>query len=1164
MEGFSRNAFNLLQVIHDEKPSIIFAAEPWLHLPDAPVALKEYTNQYSYYLNSEDRHDTLLSLEKSRAHGGTLALWSHNLDPYITVLEPPSSHVLPILLEKPGYQASVHITVYLPTAGKDAEFMRELSNLQDVIDNVIEKHPDSEIFLRGDANASIPTRAGNKRDAVFEYFLDDNKLLPVSIGHKSYHHFVNNGLSDSNIDIIAHTGVTNSESLLKVLCSKVNAFVDSSHDILITSVTLPNSSKADQSPDNVKAPVIEHTKHKVKWSDEGILAYQELLSSCLPTLQSDYCDVSDTEVASVLFRVSTHMLTEAAKNTNDFVELGNAPKAKKPHIPKEVKVAARAKVKALKALNAAKEVSDTLAIEAATANFKLAKSEHQNLVRKYNVMKEIERDTKLLSLLSKEPKEIFKSVKNTKTSQSRKLKSLQVDDKVYAEDSIADGFFDSISQLKTSSDITATSFNRFADDHRHIVEICKSGAKIPEIGETEAKKLLGKIRPGVSDFYSITAAHFLNGGDVTIKLFQFLINTVLKNIEIASVEEMNKAHAIILHKGHHKSRSLASSYRTISSCPFLAKATEIYLGDLTKEDWASAQAPTQFQGPGMSHELASLLLTISIQNSMNSSKPLFVLLLDAKSAFDLVVREILVRRLFLDTTPDQRIRYWDLRLSNRVTFCLWDGKTMGPIHDQLGVEQGGPNSTELYKSYNNEQLVTAQDSVLGTLVSGCQVASVGQADDTALLSNDIHQLQHLLDLSLIYCKKHQVQLSTGKTKLLLFTKSETDYTKYVKLLSPLHIGDTSIPFSDTAEHVGVLRSVTSNLPHILQRIVSHKRALAQILCMGMSRRHRANPLASLRAESIFASPVLFSGMASLSLSKSETDTISHHVKVTTEKLLKLHPKTPEPVVFFLAGRLPGEALLHLKQLTLFGMICRLPGNILHNIAMQLLMIAKQSDRNWFAEIRNLCYKYNLPHPLLMLKEPLTKHAFKSLIKTNITDYWQSKLRAHCTELKSLKYFKPQYMSLRKPHPMLQYAQTSFTINKCITVCRMLSGRFRCGSLLRHFSKQATGLCELCCTEIEDLTHILVPRCVHLQDQAELLLKYAHEKLRSCALANEIFFEIMKSKDDSEKVQMLLDPTVLPEVISANQANNAVIPTILCVTVTWCYSMNRRRIKLMGN
>ena len=149
----------------------------------------------------------------------------------------------------------------------------------------------------------------------------------------------------------------------------------------------------------------------------------------------------------------------------------------------------------------------------------------------------------------------------------------------------------------------------------------------------------------------------------------------------------------------------------------------------------------------MCHELASLLLTTAIQNSLSSSLPLFVLFLDAKSAFDLVLRQILVRRLYLDSPPDQRIRYWDLRLANRSTYCQWDGYTMGPIHDQLGVEQGGPNSSEFYKLYNKEQLTSAQDSDLGTHISGGHVASVGQADDTALLSNDNHQLQKLLDLS---------------------------------------------------------------------------------------------------------------------------------------------------------------------------------------------------------------------------------------------------------------------------------------------------------------------------------------------------------------------------------------------------------------------------------
>jgi hypothetical protein len=1172
VEGFSRNALNLLKILQDEDPSFIFITEPWLHLPDAPLALKEYLHQYNFFLNSEDRHDDFLSLTKSRAHGGTLALWKKEFDPYITVHEPTSSHILAIILEKPGYQTSIHITVYLSTAGKDAEFMKDLVLLQNTIDHLGDKFPDSLIFVRGDANASIIQRKNNKRDDLFRYFVEENKFTPLLLGHKTYHHFMNNGLSDSNIDVVMFPKVTSdgllsstTESLQKILCGKTNALVDSSHDVIITSLLLPPQPQLDISPGNMLAPRVEHTKYKVHWSEEGILEYQNLLSQTLPSLQSDYCDVSEPEVASVLFQVTNHILTEAARRTNKCIELGKAPKAKKPFIPSEIREAIKIKDDALTKLNHTDANTHAMEKEAATNEFKAAKAAHQKLVRKHNVSKEVDRDNNLLTLLSKQPKEIFKSFRNAKSDQAAKVKTLHVGNNTYTEENVADGFYESISKLKTISEITATSFERFSEDHRHIVEICKSGAKIPDITVAQAEALLRKIRPGVSDIFSISAAHYLNGGETSIKHFQFLFNTVLRNIELSSIDELNTVHAVILHKGHKKDKSLASSYRTISSCPFIAKAVDIYLGELSREDWDACQASTQFQGSGMSHELASLLLTTAIQNSLSSSEPLFVLLLDAKSAFDLVLREILVRRLYLDTTPDQRIRYWDLRLANRTTFCQWENSTMGPIHDELGVEQGGTRSSDHYKIYNNEQLTTAQESGFGTAISGIAVASVGQADDTALLSNDILQLQHLLNLSLNYCKKHQVQLSPGKTKLLVFSRHDTDYVKYVKLLSPLHMGDVPIEFVDTAEHVGVLRAVSGNLPHVHQRIVSHRGSLAKILSMGMSRRHRANPIAALRAENIFATPILFSGMASLFITKAESDILALHVKETTENLLKLHSKTPDPVVFFLAGRLPGEALLHLKQLTLFGMICHLPGNILHTIAVQLLTTSSQSSKNWFADIRTHCYTYNLPHPLLLLKNPLSKEAFRNLVKSNITDYWQTKLRAHSATLeeKSLKFFKPQFMSLSHPHPMWSTAVTSYKVNKCVVVARMLSGRFRCGSLLRHFSQHISGLCELCGIELEDMPHILLPRCPHLQDRAGVLLRFAKETLSSSPKASQIFKNITDSKDDTKFVQFLLDPSVVPEIIAASQSDPELLPLLFSVTTTWCYSINRTRTKLLG-
>ena len=88
---------------------------------------------------------------------------------------------------------------------------------------------------------------------------------------------------------------------------------------------------------------------------------------------------------------------------------------------------------------------------------------------------------------------IFKAFKSAKSSESTKVKSLKVGENTYVEDKVADGFFHHISKLKTLTEVTATSFDQFAEDHRHIVEISKSCENIPKISEAKAEALLRKI-----------------------------------------------------------------------------------------------------------------------------------------------------------------------------------------------------------------------------------------------------------------------------------------------------------------------------------------------------------------------------------------------------------------------------------------------------------------------------------------------------------------------------------------------------------------------------------------------------------------------------------------------------------------------------------------------
>ena len=115
--------------------------------------------------------------------------------------------------------------------------------------------------------------------------------------------------------------------------------------------------------------------------------------------------------------------------------------------------------------------------------------------------------------------------------------------------------------------------------------------------------------------------------------------------------------------------------------------------------------------------------------------------------------------------------------------------------------------------------------------------------------------------------------------------------------------------------------------------------------------------------------------------------------------------------------------LHLKQLSLFGMITRLPGSILHKHAVYVLVSLKSSCKSWFYQIRELCLTYNLPHPLQLLEFPSFKLSFSTLVKKKGLSYWEQKLRSQAN-LPSLVHFKPEFMSLKYPHPLWTTAGSS--------------------------------------------------------------------------------------------------------------------------------------------
>ena len=98
-------------------------SEPWLFQSDLSLATNLLQTHYKIFLNSDDLYDPDLPLLQSRAHGGTLTMWKSELDPFITILPPQTSRISNIIFDLPEIQTTVHINIYLPTAGRESDFI---------------------------------------------------------------------------------------------------------------------------------------------------------------------------------------------------------------------------------------------------------------------------------------------------------------------------------------------------------------------------------------------------------------------------------------------------------------------------------------------------------------------------------------------------------------------------------------------------------------------------------------------------------------------------------------------------------------------------------------------------------------------------------------------------------------------------------------------------------------------------------------------------------------------------------------------------------------------------------------------------------------------------------------------------------------------------------
>ena len=699
-------------------PDLVFLSESQVFQSDIGPLIKYLEGHYEFYLNSEDVHNNDLPLTENKAKAGNLVLWKKRLDPYVEIYPVVTASFTPVILRMPNCHTSVHVGIYMPTHGQDERFVNEMAELHICLNEIVQKYPNIIIFVRGDANVNKK----NKRRVTFlDQFISELNLTTVPINHRTYHHFTGDGLFDSNIDIILHSGTLKApEQVTEILCQKLHPQMCSHHDAILSSFTIPYSYDIPSASNEtcISAPKLDLQLRKVLWSPEGILKYENEVKFVLKGLRDRWLQPDSLYSMSILSKMTSVVLDKVASNTNEFKDLTTTLPSKSKRTPRNILTAKR-KLRRL----------HTKGTNTPIHQFKLkeAKNAYKAEIRKCKLQTNKDRDSKLFEIVQKNPSSAYRFINLCKKTQTSKTESLHVQNKLYKNKDVADGFYDAMSSLKSAGmqDLQADPYlvDQFSN-YEIIRELCREGSQIPLATIDTTTRILNRLKKDVRDIHNLTTLHFLNAGIEGLTHFNQVFNGMISNVNNASLDDLNLVLGIILYKGHSKDKTSSRSYRTISTCPVVAKAIDLYIRDLYHHHWDAMQAPTQYQGTGSNHELAALLVTEVIQHSLYTAKePVFMLLLDAESAFDRCLRQILCAQLYKSGIKDQALLMIDNRLASRSTVYKWDNVLMGPSPDVTGFEQGGINSSDWYKLYNNEHLLTSQNSNLGVNIKRMMLSS---------------------------------------------------------------------------------------------------------------------------------------------------------------------------------------------------------------------------------------------------------------------------------------------------------------------------------------------------------------------------------------------------------------------------------------------------------
>ena len=476
--------------------------------------------------------------------------------------------------------------------------------------------------------------------------------------------------------------------------------------------------------------------------------------------------------------------------------------------------------------------------------------------------------------------------------------------------------------------------------------------------------------------------------------------------------------------------------------------------------------------------MASLLITEAIADAKTSRTPLHVATLDARKAFDVVNHDLLMRKLYLLGLGEGCWSLIDNMYADSREAIRWKGEDSRTFRSLQGVKQGSVISPMLYKTYINDLLDCLQRNNLGTHIGHIYIGAPTCADDVLLISNSQQELQSMLSTCYSYSQAHYYELHPKKSSVTTILRPSRGKESNIQPdTTAWHLGEATVSVEDRFTHLGLVWSQNARTPDIQENISRARRTAFALISIGMHGKDGLGPATSFKIVQTYVVPRLLHGIQAAVLSQSEIQKLETFYRKILRQLQNLPENTASSAIYMLIGALPIEATYHIRCLTLYGSICRLPKNHqLYRLALRQTSIGNKLS--WFKMIEAIGDKYEV-NIYKQLHYPWDKLSWKKLVKEAVRSKHFSELLQEASQKKTLKWLISPQEAPKATHDIwTSCSRKPHLLEAAINRARLLVGRFRTQeALTTYHPEKYKATCLLCETENEkqdeDVLHMTV-------------------------------------------------------------------------------------------